>query len=96
MLPQLHDIANYPYHQCSLLINIGMLVSSGFSVYLMTQSLESHNLDKINLMVHLKLLVTLPCIVKPFYPLKTQVSYNSTYWSHNDVLILIASYLVKV
>ena len=47
-----------------------MLVSSGFSVYLMTQSLESHNLDKINLMVHLKLLVTLPCIVKPFYPLK--------------------------
>ena len=40
---------------------IGMLVSSGFSVYLMTQSLESHNLDKINLMVHLKLLVTLPC-----------------------------------
>ena len=56
MLPQLHDIANYPYHQCSLLINIGMLVSSGLSVYLMTQSLESHNLDKINLMVHLKLL----------------------------------------
>ena len=31
-----------------LLINIGMLVSSGFSVYLMTQSLESYNLDKIN------------------------------------------------
>ena len=25
-----------------------MLVSSGFSVYLMTQSLESYNLDKIN------------------------------------------------
>ena len=31
-----------------LIINIGMLVSSGFSVYLMTQSLESYNLDKIN------------------------------------------------
>ena len=29
-------------------INIGMLISSGFSVYLMTQSLESHNPDKIN------------------------------------------------
>ena len=73
MLPQLHDIANYPYHQCSLLINIGMLVSSGFPVFLMTQSLESDNLDKINLMVHLKLLVTLPCIVKQFYPLKVSL-----------------------
>ena len=26
----------------------GILVSSGFSMYLMTQSLESYNLDKIN------------------------------------------------
>ena len=26
----------------------GMLVSNGFSMYLMTQSLKSHNLDKIH------------------------------------------------
>ena len=37
-LPQLH-VANY--HILFNVLIIGMLVSSGFSVYLMTQSLES-------------------------------------------------------
>ena len=70
-----------------LIINIGMLVSSGFSVYLMTQSLESYNL-----MVHLKLLVTLPCTYsKTILPTQdTGVPIPPTPWSHNGVLILIA------
>ena len=83
MLPQLHDVANYP---------IGMLVSSGFSVYLMTQSLESHNLDKINYFNGSSKVISHAFMYsKTILPTQDTgvLNYNSTYWSHNGVLILI-------
>ena len=66
-------------------------------MHLMIQSLESHNTDKINgpSKVNSSCCLLLPCKVKPFYPLKTQVFLilpfhllESQLWSRISVKIL--------